>query len=86
LGKPLRLQEVCQSISTMHSTLKIAPVTAVLLTSELIRDYLLNYARPLIFTTSLSYANIVLADCAFDLLEDGTVEPVRCTCHPPGYF
>ncbi|KAF9007393.1 pyridoxal phosphate-dependent transferase [Cyathus striatus] len=44
----------------------------VLLTTELIRDYLLNYARSLIYTTSLSYANIVAAGCSFDLLEDGT--------------
>jgi len=51
-------------------------LTAVVLTSELIRDYLLNYARSLIFTTSLSNANIVLAECSFDLLEDGTTKIV----------
>jgi hypothetical protein len=51
--------------------------TAVLLTNTLIRDYLLNYARPLIYTTSLSNAAIVAASCSFDLLEDGTAEKVR---------
>lgn len=50
--------------------------TAVLLTSELIRDYMLNYARSLIYTTSLSYANIIAIDCSFDLLENGTSEKV----------
>ncbi|EED81622.1 predicted protein [Postia placenta Mad-698-R] len=45
---------------------------AVLLVTPLVRDYLLNYARSLIYTTSLSYANIISADCSFDLLEDGT--------------
>lgn len=51
--------------------------TAVLLTNTLIRDYLLNYARPLIYTTSLSNAAIIAASCSFDLLEDGTAEKVR---------
>jgi 8-amino-7-oxononanoate synthase len=50
-----------------------------LLTNTLIRDYLLNYARPLIYTTSLSNAAIIAASCSFDLLEDGTVEKV---CFP----
>jgi 8-amino-7-oxononanoate synthase len=50
---------------------------AVLLTNTLIRDYLLNYARPLIYTTSLSNAAIVAASCSFDLLEDGTAEKVN---------
>lgn len=49
---------------------------AVLLTSELIRDYMLNYARSLIYTTAVSYANIVSVDCSFDLLEDGTARKV----------
>jgi 8-amino-7-oxononanoate synthase len=38
---------------------------------------LLNYARPLIYTTSLSNAAIIAASCSFDLLEDGTAERVR---------
>lgn len=56
--------------------------TAVLLTSELIRDYMLNYARSLIYTTSLSYANIIAIDCSFDLLENGTSEKVRLQSVP----
>ena len=55
---------------------------AVVLTNTLIRDYLLNYARPLIYTTSLSYTNIIAAGCAFDLLEDGTAETVRFLISP----
>ncbi|KAI0346254.1 PLP-dependent transferase [Trametopsis cervina] len=47
---------------------------AVILTSELIRDYLLNYARSLIYTTALSYAQVISVDCSFDLLEDGTAK------------
>ncbi|KAJ7143201.1 pyridoxal phosphate-dependent transferase [Mycena crocata] len=45
---------------------------AVILTSPLIRDYLLNYARSLIYTTSPSFANIIAADSSFDMLVDGT--------------
>jgi len=52
----------------------LAASGAVLLTNTLIRDYLLNYARPLIYTTSLSNAAIIAASCSFDLLEDGTAE------------
>ncbi|KAH7928304.1 PLP-dependent transferase, partial [Leucogyrophana mollusca] len=47
---------------------------AVILTTELIRDYLVNYARSLIYTTSLTHANVIAIDCSFDLLEDGTAE------------
>ncbi|KAF7337835.1 Aminotran-1-2 domain-containing protein [Mycena venus] len=50
------------------------PPAAVILTSPLIRDYLLNYARSLIYTTSLSFANIIAADCSFDMLMDGTAQ------------
>ncbi|KAF8054755.1 pyridoxal phosphate-dependent transferase [Lyophyllum atratum] len=50
----------------------LAATGAVVLTSILIKDYLLNYARPLIYTTALNFANIIAVDCSFDLLEDGT--------------
>jgi len=49
---------------------------AAILTTELIRDYLLNYARPLIYTTTLTYANIIAVECAFDMLENGSAEVV----------
>ncbi|KAI1792146.1 PLP-dependent transferase [Ganoderma leucocontextum] len=52
----------------------LAGTGAVLLVTPLVRDYLLNYARSLIYTTSLSYPNIIAADCSFDLLESGEAE------------
>ncbi|TFY82583.1 hypothetical protein EWM64_g1423 [Hericium alpestre] len=50
----------------------LAATGAVMLTNTLLRDYLINYARPLIYTTSLSHSNIIAAGCSFDMLEDGT--------------
>lgn len=47
---------------------------AAILTTELIRDYLLNYGRSLIYTTTLPYANIIAVECAFDMLENGSAE------------
>ncbi|KAJ7264862.1 pyridoxal phosphate-dependent transferase [Mycena haematopus] len=52
----------------------LAATGAIILTSPLIRDYLLNYARSLIYTTSLSFANIIAADSSFDMLTDGTAQ------------
>ena len=54
----------------------------MILTNTLIRDYLLNYARPLIYTTSLSNAAIIAASCSFDLLEDGTAKKVLSPFRP----
>lgn len=56
-------------------------VAAVLLTSTLVRDYLLNYARPLIYTTALSNTAIISASCSFDLLSDGTASALASTLH-----
>ncbi|KZP22602.1 PLP-dependent transferase [Athelia psychrophila] len=47
---------------------------AVLITTPLVRSYLVNYARPLIYTTSLSYASVIAVDCAFDMLENGDAQ------------
>lgn len=52
----------------------LAASGAVLFTNTLIRDYLLNYSRPLIYTTSLSNLAVIAASCSFDLLEDGTAD------------
>lgn len=43
--------------------------SAVILTSPLIRDYLVNYARPLIYTTAMNYSSVINIKCSFDMLE-----------------
>ncbi len=50
--------------------------SAVLLINTLVRDFLLNYARSLIYTTALSYSNIIAANCSFDMLLNGTSQRV----------
>lgn len=52
----------------------LAASGAVLLITELVRDYLLNYARSFIYTTALTNASVIAAGCSFDMLEDGTTE------------
>ncbi|KAF8508482.1 pyridoxal phosphate-dependent transferase [Gautieria morchelliformis] len=43
---------------------------AVILTSPLILDYLVNYARPFIYTTALNHASVIGIGCSFDMLEE----------------
>ena len=57
-------------------------ILAVLLVPPLVKQYLINYARTLIYTTSLSYANIISANCSFDVLESGRAEEVRFWFRP----
>jgi len=47
---------------------------AVIITTPVVKDYLINYARPLIYTTSLSYSTILQIDCALDVLESGRAQ------------
>ncbi|KAF7364041.1 Aminotran-1-2 domain-containing protein [Mycena sanguinolenta] len=66
--------KVLARLHTFGKALAATGGKSVILTSPLIRDYLLNYARSLIYTTSLSFANIIAADSSFDMLADGTAE------------
>jgi 8-amino-7-oxononanoate synthase len=50
--------------------------TAVMIVTPVVKDYLINYARSLIYTTSLSNSAIVQADCSFDILESGRAQKV----------
>ncbi|KAG8924937.1 hypothetical protein FRC02_010082 [Tulasnella sp. 418] len=47
---------------------------AIVLASPLIRSYLCNYARPLVFSTALSHSSIISIGCSFDMLENGVAE------------
>ncbi|KAF7314327.1 Aminotran-1-2 domain-containing protein [Mycena kentingensis (nom. inval.)] len=72
-GRVAQLGLETKVLARLHTFGKALGATgAVILTSPFIRDYLLNYARSLIYTTSLSHANIIAADSSFDMLMDGT--------------
>lgn len=45
--------------------------TAIILGSDTLRHYLINYARPLIYTTFLSYPSLALIRSSYRLLQSG---------------
>ena len=47
---------------------------AIILSSPTIRLYLINYARPLIYTTFMSYPSLLAVRTAYDWLKNGTTE------------
>jgi 8-amino-7-oxononanoate synthase len=69
-GQSARSDHIPQNPTLKHEI-------AVLLVPPLVKQYLINYARTLIYTTSLSYANVISAGCSFDILESGRAEQVR---------
>jgi hypothetical protein len=44
---------------------------AIILGSPLLRHYLINYARPLIYTTFMPYPNLVAIHASYGLLSSG---------------
>lgn len=50
---------------------------AILCQSDLVRQYLINYARPLIFSTAMPHAGLVLVHAALDVLESAEGEQRR---------
>ncbi|GAM83295.1 hypothetical protein ANO11243_012820 [Dothideomycetidae sp. 11243] len=49
---------------------------AAILCSQTQKQYLLNYARPLIYTTFLSFPALALVRSAYSLMQDGATEPL----------
>lgn len=54
-------------------------VTAVLVASPTIRQFLINYARPFIFSTAMSVNNVIAIESAWDVLESSEGEQVRAS-------
>ncbi|KFY93222.1 hypothetical protein V500_03835 [Pseudogymnoascus sp. VKM F-4518 (FW-2643)] len=50
---------------------------AIMLCSPLTREYMINYARPLIYTTFMSYPSLVAIRTVYDLMIDGGTVAVR---------
>ena len=64
------------SVAVDVSSISLSNPTFTDVASTLIRDYMISHARSFIYTTSISYANIIAVDSSFDLLEQGALEPV----------
>lgn len=54
-------------------------LTAIVLCSPQVRDYLINYARSLIYTTALGYPFLASIRAAYEMLAEGETEPLRQT-------
>ena len=65
------------SVAVDVSSISLSNPTFTDVASTLIRDCMINYARSFIYTTSISYANIIAVDSSFYLLERGALELVR---------
>ncbi|TPX25852.1 hypothetical protein DIZ76_011309 [Coccidioides immitis] len=55
----------------------IASNGAIVLCSPLTRDYLTNYARPLIFSSASGLPGLVATRTAYELMEKGATEPLQ---------
>lgn len=61
----------------LYGVLVDADCLAIALCSRLTKEYLINYARPLIFTTALGLPTLVLIRTAYELMASGATQPVR---------
>ncbi|KAF2031570.1 PLP-dependent transferase [Setomelanomma holmii] len=59
----------------------LAGTGAIVLGSDTLRQYLINYARPLIYSTFLAYPSLVLIRAAYDLLQDGETAAMQAQLH-----
>lgn len=58
----------CLSLTTRY--------TAIILCSPLVRSYLINYARPLIYTTFMPFPSLAAIRAVYTFLQDGGTDPV----------
>ncbi|CZR61491.1 related to aminotransferase [Phialocephala subalpina] len=50
---------------------------AAILGSSLVREYLINYARPLIYTTAMSFPSLAAIKVVYSLMREGRTEALR---------
>ena len=53
-------------------------IVAIILCAPVTREFLINYARPLIYTTFMSFPALVAIRVAYNFMIEGNTEPVRC--------
>ncbi|KAF2427858.1 PLP-dependent transferase [Tothia fuscella] len=54
----------------------LAASGAIVLCSPLVRSYLINYARPLIYTTFMPFPSLAAIKASYSLLQSGATEPL----------
>ncbi|CEI87329.1 hypothetical protein G6F70_004000 [Rhizopus microsporus] len=54
---------------------------AAVLGSGVLREYLINYARPLIYSTFMPFNCLASIKCAYDMLESGQTAPIQAHLH-----
>ncbi|KAI8138926.1 pyridoxal phosphate-dependent transferase [Fennellomyces sp. T-0311] len=54
---------------------------AAILGSTILRNYLINYARPLIYSTFMSFGSLASIKSAYDILESGETQPIQQHLH-----
>jgi len=59
----------CVDVRLMTFGKGVGSQGAVLLSSTPIREFLINYARPFIFSTAMSVLNVLAIECAWDVLQ-----------------
>ncbi|KAI0271664.1 PLP-dependent transferase [Gloeopeniophorella convolvens] len=76
----LGFQDRVQTV--LHTFGKARGLTgAVLLTSPIVRSYLINYSRPFIFSTSLPHINLIAIDSSFSAIEGPLGDQLRGRLH-----
>ena len=66
-------------MTVLYGMLFIANGIAVVLCAPEVRDYLINYARSLIYTTALGYPFLASIRAAYEMLAEGETERLRHT-------
>ena len=74
-GGKYRIDPFSQHHRTLNTT------AAIILGSSTLRHYLVNYARPLIYTTFLSYPSLALIRASYSLLQSGQSESLQAHLH-----
>ncbi|TFK91589.1 PLP-dependent transferase [Polyporus arcularius HHB13444] len=68
--------------TVLHTFGKARALTgAVLLCSPVVRKYVINYGRPFIYSTSLSYSTIAALDASFDYIESAAGTELMMSLH-----
>jgi 8-amino-7-oxononanoate synthase len=61
-------------------------LTAAILCNETVRTMIVNFARPVIYTTALSFLMLAAIRASYTLMQTGQIEPVCTQQHSLSFF